>query len=111
MFQGRRIALVVLSALLTLCSCRASPDGARNDAAFHPGEADAVRSAQVQDEVKTCAEDRGWHLGNLELLVDGEGRLIRIAYRSRNIFPGTLEREAVDSCLARAGVTQPPGNL
>jgi hypothetical protein len=109
--RGRRIALVVLSAGLALSSCGARRDGAGDDPVFHPGEADAARSAQARDEVKACAEDRGWHLGNLELLVDDEGLLIRIAYGSRNIFPGTTEREAVDSCLARAGVTQPPQDL
>jgi hypothetical protein len=41
-------------------------------------------------------------------LVDAEGLLILISYRSRIIVPGTLEREAVDTCLAEADVTRPP---
>jgi hypothetical protein len=52
--------------------------------------------------------DRGWHLDNLDILVDAEGLLILISYRSRIIVPGTLEREAVDTCLAEADVTRPP---
>ena len=99
--RGRRIAVVLLTAALALSSCGADP-------AFHPGEADPARSRQVREEVRACAEGRGWHLDNLDLSVDAEGILILISYRSRIIVPGTLEREAVDSCLAEADVTQPP---
>jgi hypothetical protein len=108
--RGRRIALLVLSTGLALASCGRS-DPAGDGSVFHPGEADPVRSAQARDEVKACAKDHGWHLDDLELLVDAEGLLIRIAYRSRHIAPDTSEHETVDGCLDRAGVTQPPPNL
>ena len=99
--RGRSIAVVLLTAVLALSSCGAHP-------AFHPGEADPARSRQVREEVRACAEGRGWHLDNLDLSVDAQGRLILISYRSRIIHTGTLEDEAVDSCLAEANVTQPP---
>jgi hypothetical protein len=109
--QGRTFTLVVVWIALVLSSCGASSDGTTDGSVFHPGEADAARSAQARDKVKACAEDRGWDLRNLELLVDDEGLLIRIAYRSSNIFPGTPEREVVDDCLVQADVTQPPPGL
>jgi hypothetical protein len=103
--------LVVLMTGLALVSCDARSDQAGDGSMFHPGEADPVRSAKARDEVAACAAEQGWHLGDLELLVDAEGRLIRIAYRSRNIVPGTVESEVVDRCLVEADVTQPPPDL
>jgi len=96
----RRIALAQLTAALAL-SCSADP-------VFHPGESDAARSREVREEVRACAEDRGWRLDNLKISVDAEGLLILIFYRSRAIAPRMLEREAGDTCLAQADVTQPP---
>ena len=82
--RGRSIAVVLLTAAsLALSSCGAHP-------AFHPGEADPARSRQVREEVRACAEDRGWHLDNLDLSVDAQGRLILISYRSRIILPERL---------------------
>ena len=79
-FEAGCIAVVLLTAALALAlsSCGAHP-------AFHPGEADPARSRQVREEVRACAEDRGWHLDNLDLSVDAQGRLILISYRSRII--------------------------
>ena len=97
----QRIALGLLAAALALSSCGEDP-------VSHPGESDRARSRVVLEEVRACAEDRGWRLDNLKISVDAEGLLILISYRSRAISPGTLEREAVDICLADAHVTQPP---
>ena len=94
---------------LALGAC-ARDGGPGSDFAFHPDETDPARSERARGNVLECAENRGWHLNDIELLVDDKGRLIKTAYRSRNIFPGTLEREVVDDCLFRADATQPPPN-
>jgi hypothetical protein len=108
--RGRRLASAVLCAGLAVgtISCDGRTAEREDDRPFHPGEADRARSAQAGDEVLACARDRGWHLGDLEILVDGEGLLIRIEYRARNLVPGALESEVVDACLTRANVKKPP---
>ena len=78
--RGHGIAVVLLIAAAALSSC--------GTPAFHPGESDPARSRQVREHVWACAEDRGWHLDNLDLSVDAQGGLILISYRSRIIHTG-----------------------
>lgn len=100
-------ALIALTLGITVaCSDTSRSPGA--EPPFRPGEADPDRSSEARRTVQRCAGDRGWELGDLELLVDADSLLIRLAYRSRPVSPDEPERQVVDLCLAQAGVIQPP---
>jgi hypothetical protein len=88
-------------------------EGPRVTPWFHPGETDPIRSDEATRAVGRCAREAGWELQRLELLVDHDGLLIRIAYRAYRAQTGVpgaaAERQVVEVCLGKAEVTSPPG--